>query len=215
MLLDARWATAAAAGAGTTAAATTAAAVILGYTSCCQLQQQYTMWGSVLVPSACVEGQHRNTSKVTPGRCMSAAAAEGVLPAAGPVQAHGKGLVGVGGEVHRSKQASEVRMQELKRYQGAATLYACRSSPPSFPHTRQHYLQHHKQPHGKTLCLADAGCIYPAAAVLQQHVAQPAHDTSSLLDPSIAWHVPVMGHWHKPHTSCSCRVGRRTGSACM
>jgi len=27
-------------------------------------------------------------------------------------------------------------MQELKLFQGAPTLYACRTSPPSFPHTR-------------------------------------------------------------------------------
>jgi len=32
----------------------------------------------------------------------------------------------VGGEVHRLKQASEERMQELKLFQGAATLYECK-----------------------------------------------------------------------------------------
>jgi len=37
----------------------------------------------------------------------------------------------VGGEVHRLKQASAVRMQELKLFQQAATLYACRTSPPT------------------------------------------------------------------------------------
>jgi len=42
----------------------------------------------------------------------------------------------VGEEVHRLKQASEERMQELKLSLGAATQYACRTSPPSFLHTR-------------------------------------------------------------------------------
>jgi len=32
-------------------------------------------------------------------------------------------------------------MQELKLFQVAATLYACRTSPPSLPHIRDHYLQ--------------------------------------------------------------------------
>jgi len=37
-------------------------------------------------------------------------------------------------EVHRLEQECEVRMQELQLFEGAATLYAFTTSPPSFSH---------------------------------------------------------------------------------
>jgi len=44
-------------------------------------------------------------------------------------------LVVVGVKEAEVHSASEVKMQELKLFQGAATLNACRTSPPSFPQT--------------------------------------------------------------------------------